>query len=90
MNNIFVWRPLGFVWLALMTLLALTAGTAYINLGAANSLINLAIAAAKVALIAVFFMHLREADNAMRLTFGTALLLLFVLAFLSFNDFLSR
>jgi cytochrome c oxidase subunit IV len=90
MNKVFVWRPLGWVWLALMLLLAITAGTAFLHLGAGNSIINLAIAAAKVGLIAVFFMHLRQADNAMRLAFGTALLLLFVLAFLSFSDVLSR
>jgi cytochrome c oxidase subunit 4 len=90
MNKVFVWRPLGFVWLALMVLLAITTASAYLHLGAANSIINLLIAAAKVALIGVFFMHLKEADNAMRLTLAVALLLLFVLALLSFNDVLSR
>jgi len=90
MNSIFVWRPLGFVWVALLALLAVTTATAFLHLGAWNSILNLLIAAAKVALIGVFFMHLRSADNAMRLALGTALLLLFVLAFLSFNDVLTR
>lgn len=90
MNRIFAWRPLGFVWLALLALLAITTGTAFLHLGAWNSILNLLIAAAKVALIGVFFMHLRQADNAMRLALGTALLLLFVLAFLSFNDVFTR
>jgi cytochrome c oxidase subunit IV len=90
MNKVFVWRPLGLVWLALLALLAITTATAFLHLGEWNSILNLLIAAAKVALIGVFFMHLREADNAMRLALSTALLLLFVLAFLSFNDVLSR
>lgn len=90
MSQVFTWRPLGFVWLALIALLALTTATAFLHLGPWNSLLNLVIAAAKVALIGVFFMHLREADNAMRLAVGTALVLLFVLAFLSFNDVLTR
>lgn len=78
------------VWLGLLVLLALSTGSSYISLGMGNSLINLAIAAMKVALIAVFFMHLRHATVLIRLAAGAALLFLFFMAFLSFGDLLTR
>ena len=78
------------VWSALLALLALTTASAYLPLGIGNSLINLIIAAAKIGLIAVFFMHLHRSDAAIRLAAGAAFLFLFLLAFLSFGDFLTR
>jgi cytochrome c oxidase subunit 4 len=78
------------VWAGLLALLALTAASAYINLGLGNLFANLAIAAAKVGLIALFFMHLRHSDGTVRLVAGAALFFLFILAFLSFGDFLTR
>ena len=78
------------VWLGLLVLLALTTATSYLHLGLGNTLINLVIAAIKLGLIALFFMHLRRSDAAVRLAAGAALLFLFFLAFLSFADFLTR
>ena len=78
------------VWLALLGLLALTTGSAYLPLGIGNSLINIALAVVKAALIALFFMHLPRADAIVRLAAGAALLFLFLLAFLSFGDFITR
>ena len=78
------------VWVALLVLLACSTASSYVSLGIANTLINLAIAAVKVALIAVFFMHLRRSDVVVRLAAGVALLFLFFLAFLSFADLLTR
>jgi cytochrome c oxidase subunit 4 len=83
-------RTLLAVWIGLLVLLALTTGSSYLHLGMANTLINFAIAAIKVGLIVVFFMHLARADAAVRLAAGMALLFLFLLAFLSFGDFLTR
>lgn len=78
------------VWLALLLLLALTLASACVDLGAGNMIANLVIAAVKVALVAVFFMHLRRADATVRLAAGAALLFLFFLAFLTFGDYLTR
>ncbi|MFL6601702.1 MAG: cytochrome C oxidase subunit IV family protein [Steroidobacteraceae bacterium] len=78
------------VWLGLVGLLALTTASAYLHLGMGNTLINLGIAVVKIGLIALFFMHLRRSDAAVRLAAGAALLFLFFLAFLSFADFLTR
>jgi cytochrome c oxidase subunit 4 len=78
------------VWGGLLVLLALTTGSSYLPLGVGNTLINGAIAIMKVSLIAVYFMHLRRADAAVRLAAGAALLFLFFLTFLSFADLLTR
>jgi len=78
------------VWVGLLVLLALTTGSAYVPLGIGNTLINLAIATFKVALIAVAFMHLNRSDAVVRLAAGAAILFLSFLAFLSFGDFLTR
>jgi cytochrome c oxidase subunit 4 len=78
------------VWLGLLVLLALTTASSYVHLGVGNTLLNFVIAAIKLALIAVFFMHLGRAEAAVRLAAGAALLFLFFLVFLSFADFLTR
>jgi cytochrome c oxidase subunit 4 len=51
-------RKLTFAYLGLLALLALTVGSSFIDLGGFNSAINLVIAAAKAAVIALIFMHL--------------------------------
>jgi cytochrome c oxidase subunit IV len=78
------------VWLCLLILLTLTTASAYLPLGIGNTLINGAVAVLKVALIGLYFMHLRQADAAVRLAAAAALLFLFFLAFLSFGDLLTR
>ena len=47
-----------FVFVALLLLAGLTTGVAYIDLGPFNTVIALFIAAAKMCLVALFFMHL--------------------------------
>ncbi|TPK69583.1 caa(3)-type oxidase subunit IV [Mesorhizobium sp. B2-4-19] len=51
-------RSLFFAYVGLLLLLALTVGSSFLDLGGFNSAINLAIAAAKTAVIALVFMHL--------------------------------
>jgi cytochrome c oxidase subunit 4 len=82
--------PLVATWFALLVLLALTTASAYLDLGFGNTLLNLVIAGVKVALIAVFFMHLGQSDGAVRIAAVAALFFLFILAFLAFSDILSR
>jgi cytochrome c oxidase subunit 4 len=77
-------------WLALLALLALTTASAYLDLGVGNTVLNMVIAAAKVALIAALFMHLGRSDAAVHIAATAALFFLFILAFLSFSDILSR
>lgn len=78
------------VWAALMVLLLLTFGSAYLKLGAWNNVINLAIAAAKALLVAAFFMHLRSASTMLRIVAATALIMLALLFGLSHADYATR
>jgi cytochrome c oxidase subunit 4 len=77
-------------WLALLVLLALTAGSSRLDLGWANSTINLVIAVAKAALIAVVFMQLRRRDTLVRLVTGAAIVWLLILYSLTLVDYASR
>ena len=56
------------VWLALLILLGLSVGSAYVQLGAFNTPTNLAIAAVKVALVVVFFMQLDSSSALLQTT----------------------
>ncbi len=78
------------IWAALIVLLLLSFGSAYLKLGPWNSVLNLAIAAAKAALVAVFFMHLRGAPALLRIAAVTALLTLALLFGLSQADYATR
>lgn len=90
MSRVVSTRQLVLVWIALLTLLGISAAGSFLNLGIGNLALSLTIAALKIALIAACFMHLRHADQAVRLAAGAALFFLVVLAFLSFGDFLTR
>ena len=78
------------VWIALMVLLLLTFGSAYLKLGVWNGVINLAIAVAKALLVAIFFMHLRGASALLRIVAGAALLTLALLFGISHTDYATR
>ena len=78
------------VWLALLILLALSVGSAYIQLGAFNTPINLAIAAVKVALVVVFFMQLDSSSTLLRLASVAGLFWLVLMFGLTASDYLTR
>ncbi|HEX2831234.1 MAG TPA: cytochrome C oxidase subunit IV family protein [Burkholderiales bacterium] len=78
------------VWVALLALLALTFGSAYVPMGVWNGVANFAIAAIKAALVALFFMHLRAREPVLRLTLATALFMLAVLLALGLADYATR
>lgn len=78
------------VWLALVLLAALTVGSAYIPLGAANMAINILIAGAKAVLIAVFFMHLASPYAVPRMIGIIAVVMLVVMFALSGVDYYTR
>lgn len=77
-------------WLALLVLLALTAGSAWLDLGGWNSTANLAIAAVKVALVAWRYMELRRPDGLLRAAGAAALAILGLLLALSAADYATR
>lgn len=88
------WRefllPEGAVWLALVALLGLTLAMAFMPLGSAGTVANIAIAATKALLVAVFFMHLRHAIAVVRLASILGLLWLGLLLALTVADRLTR
>ena len=78
------------IWLGLMALLALTIGSAYIPMAPWNSALNMAISCAKALLIALFFMHLRQAGALQRIAAIIALIWLAILFGLSATDYATR
>lgn len=83
-------KSLVLVWVGLMVLLAATAGSALIPLGSVNTLLNIAIAIAKTALVALFFMHLRQSIPLLRVIAIAGLFTLGLLFILGGADFITR
>ena len=77
-------------WLGLMALFALTLASSFIPLHGFNTAVNVAIAAAKAALVALIFMRLRTSSALVRLAALAGLLWLLILIGLSFTDVLTR
>lgn len=84
-----VYRPL-LAWAALCLLLTITVAVAYVPLGALNLVVSLAIAAAKVLIIALVFMELVRASSLLRLAAMTGIFWLLFLFVLMFADYLTR
>jgi cytochrome c oxidase subunit 4 len=78
------------VWVALICLLLLTLGSAYMNLGRVNAGINLAIAAAMAWLGVLLFLHLRSSHYLLRILAATGFFWLAILIGLSLTDFAVR
>lgn len=78
------------VWVALICLLLLTLGSAYLKLGWLNGAINLAIAVAKALLVMIFFMHLRSSHYVLRIAAAAGFFWLALLIGLASADFLTR
>jgi cytochrome c oxidase subunit 4 len=78
------------VWLALLVLLAISAGSAYVPLGPFNATLNLAIAAVMIVLLATWLMNLRWSSALVRLIAASGLLWLVFMFVLTFTDYFSR
>jgi cytochrome c oxidase subunit 4 len=75
---------------ALLGLLALTVGLSFVDLGRFNFSAALAIAAAKAALVAYFFMDLAESADAVRFMAAAGLVWLGLLLAGTFADLITR
>ena len=83
-------RSLVLSWIALLALLGTTVFIAYQPLGVANTMIAMTIAALKGAIVAAFFMELRE-RNPLTLTFaGAGFFWLGIMLWLAFSDYITR
>jgi cytochrome c oxidase subunit IV len=83
-------RMLLLSWIGLLALLTLTVLVAYVPLGTANTVIAVAIAGAKSALVAIIFMELRE-RNSLAITFaGAGFFWLGIMLWLTLADYITR
>jgi cytochrome c oxidase subunit 4 len=78
------------VWLILLALTGVTTGVAYIDLGAFSVVIALLIAAVKMLLVALFFMHMRHSAKLTQVAAAGAFLWLFVMMAFTFADVWTR
>jgi cytochrome c oxidase subunit 4 len=75
---------------ALMLLLALTIGMAFINLGELNLVVAVTIAVVKAVLVVLYFMHVRYSSRVTWVVASAAVFWLAILFALTMSDFLSR
>ena len=75
---------------ALLGLLALTVGAAYVNLGPFNTIAAMTISAAKTVLILVFFMEMRGRRPVIWVALATGFFFLGIMFVLAMSDFLTR
>ena len=83
-------RTVGLTWVALLVLLGLTTGGAYLPLGRYNLPLSLAIAALKAALVLVVFMQLRRGPVLARGFIAAGFLWLGILLWLAMDDYATR
>ncbi len=75
---------------ALMSLLVITVGASFINLGPFNTAVAMLISALKASLILLFFMRLRHAGPLLRLFAGVGFFWLAIMLTLALSDYLTR
>jgi len=79
------------VWAALLLGTFITYKAAYIELGVFNSAVALIIATAKALIVALFFMHLKGAnEKLLKLVVISTIFFLFILLALSMADYGTR
>lgn len=81
-----------YLWVlaALLTLLALSAGSALFKLGTFNTIINMGISVLKTLLVMSFFMHETQARRLTRMVSALGFIWLAILIALALTDFLTR
>jgi cytochrome c oxidase subunit 4 len=78
------------VYAALLIATLLTVGAAFIDLGAFNPVLALAIACFKGVIVILFFMHVYYSSRLMKLTVAAGFFTFFVLIMMTLSDYMSR
>ena len=78
------------IFAILMVLTAVTVGVAYVDLGAMNAVVALAIAVFKATIVVLFFMHVKYSTRLVKLTVVAGLYWMGILFVLTFGDYLTR
>jgi cytochrome c oxidase subunit 4 len=80
----------GLVFVLIAALVFLAAGVSFMNLGGATVYANLIIAGTQAALLAYFFMHLKNADRLTWLVAGAGLFWVGIMFLLLLTDYVTR
>jgi cytochrome c oxidase subunit 4 len=83
-------KTFAWAWLALLVLLTFTVGSAFINLGTANTAINLLVAVIMMLLLMTLFMHESKARRLTQLVSAAGVLWVVLMIGLSLADYLTR
>ena len=75
---------------SLLVFTAITVGASYLDLGAFNAVVALAIACIKAVLVILFFMHVKYSSRLTKLTVAAGFFTFFVLITMSMTDYISR
>jgi cytochrome c oxidase subunit 4 len=78
------------VFTALMAFTGLTVAVAFVDLGAFNSVVALAIAVAKATLVILFFMHVKYSPRLTKLVVVAGLFWLGILLVMTMGDYMTR
>jgi cytochrome c oxidase subunit IV len=78
------------IFLALMVGTVLTVAVTYVNLGAFNLTVALAIAITKAMLVILFFMHLKYSPKLIKVTFGASIFFFLIMVVITLSDYLTR
>ena len=78
------------IFAILMVLTAVTVAIAYVDLGAMNAVVALAIACFKATIVVLYFMHVKYSTRLIKLTVVAGLYWMGILFVLTFGDYLTR
>ena len=76
--------------LALLVLTATTVGASYVEMGVFNPIVALGIAALKMMLVVLFFMHVKYSTRLTQLTVGAGIFTFLVLVGMTLADYFTR
>ena len=74
----------------LLVFTGITVGAAYVNMGALNPVIALAIACFKAVVVILFFMHVKYQSRLIKMTVGAGFFTFLVLIMMTLSDYMSR
>jgi cytochrome c oxidase subunit IV len=89
-GNASLWCGPVAVWLVLLVLLTATCASAFVPMGAANTAVNLVIAALMLMLLGFYLMDLAGTSALIRLAAASGLLWIIFMFTLTFADYWSR
>ena len=78
------------VFAALLVGTAITVGAAFINMGALNPVVALAIACTKAVIVILFFMHVKYQSRLIKMTVASGFFTFMVLIVMTLSDYISR